>query len=69
MGKVGVGIDFGTTNSAAAIYDGERVSLVPLEAHTPIMPSATYVDTELQTKTGQSAIDQYIADNTKTKHT
>jgi len=62
--EVGIGIDFGTTNSAAAVYDGNTVTLVPLEAHGPIMPSATYIDTELQTKTGQAAIDQYIADNT-----
>jgi hypothetical chaperone protein len=62
--KLGVGIDFGTTNSAAALFDGERVMLVDLEATGPIMPSATYVDAELQTRTGQTAIDQYIADNT-----
>ena len=64
MSKVGIGIDFGTTNSAAALYDGRQVTLVPLEIHSPIMPSATYIDTDLQTKTGQAAIDQYIADNT-----
>jgi len=28
------------------------------------MPSATYIDRDLQSKTGQAAIDQYIADNT-----
>ncbi len=62
--RVGVGIDFGTTNSAAAIYDGERVQLVQLEVDDPIMPSATYIDRALQTQTGQAAIEQYIADNT-----
>lgn len=62
--KLGVGIDFGTTNSAAAIYDGERLELILLEADDPIMPSATYIDRELQTLTGQKAIDQYIRDNT-----
>jgi hypothetical chaperone protein len=60
----GIGIDFGTTNSAAAVYDGERVALVRLETDTPIMPSATYIDRDLQTLTGQPAIDQYIRDNT-----
>lgn len=64
MAKLGIGIDFGTTNSAAAVFDGEQVSLVRLEANGEIMPSATYIDTELQAKTGQAAIDQYIADNT-----
>jgi hypothetical chaperone protein len=61
---IGIGIDFGTTNSAAAVFDGERVTLVPLERDQAIMASATYIDQEYQTKTGQSAIDQYIADNT-----
>ncbi len=60
---VGVGIDFGTTNSAAAVYDGERLVLVALEGDDPIMPSATYIDRELKTLTGQDAIDRYIEDN------
>lgn len=62
--KLGVGIDFGTTNSTAAIYDGERVTLIALEPDNPIMPSATYIDRDLQTQTGQTAIDCYIRDNT-----
>jgi hypothetical chaperone protein len=61
---VGIGIDFGTTNSTAAIYDGKRVLLVGLEGDDPIMPSATYIDRELKTLTGQAAIDRYIEDNT-----
>lgn len=60
---VGVGIDFGTTNSAAAVYDGERVLLVPLEGDDPIMPSATYIDRDLKTLTGQAAIERYIDEN------
>jgi len=64
MGKAGVGIDFGTSNSAAAVFDGERVQLINLERHEAIMPSATYIDRALQSETGQVAIDRYIADNT-----
>lgn len=60
---VGVGIDFGTTNSAAAVFDGERVVLVALEGDEAIMPSATYIDRDLKTLTGQAAIDRYIEDN------
>ena len=37
MRRIGVGIDFGTTNSAAATYDGERVSLIQLEQAEAIM--------------------------------
>ena len=64
MSRLGVGIDFGTSNSAAAVFDGEEVRLIRLEAGDDIMPSATYIDQGLQSKTGQVAIDQYIADNT-----
>ena len=28
---VGIGIDFGTSNSVAATFDGQRITLVPLE--------------------------------------
>ena len=74
--RVGIGVDFGTSNSVAAIYDGERVLLMPLEADAAsdalrhgeaIMPSATYIDRELQTRTGRAAVDRYIADNTGRK--
>ena len=64
MARVGVGVDFGTTNSVAAFYDGEQLRLVDLESSGAVMPSATYIDQELQTKTGHLAIEQYIADNT-----
>ena len=60
----GFGIDFGTTNSAAAVFDGERLALITLEVDGPIMPSATYIDREFQTLTGQPALDHYIQDNT-----
>lgn len=63
MQRVGIGIDFGTTNTAAATYDGTRVTLIELDHPSLIMPSATYIDSELQTLTGQAAIDRYIADN------
>lgn len=62
--RIGIGIDFGTSNSAAALFDGEKVHLVPLEESSPVMPSATYIDREFKMKTGQTAIDAYIAANT-----
>ena len=65
--QVGIGVDFGTSNSAAAIFDGEQVALARLEAHDDIMPSATYIDRDLQTRTGRKAVERYIADNTSRK--
>ena len=74
MSRIGIGIDFGTSNSAAALYDGEQVALVDLEpspAATPrtgadaaTTPSATYIDRELRTCTGREAIRRYVAGNT-----
>ena len=64
MSKVGIGIDFGTSNSAAAVFDGEQLQLVRLEQDDDIIPSATYIDRSLTAQTGQQAVSQYIADNT-----
>lgn len=64
MSRKGIGIDFGTSNSAAAVFDGDQVRLVQLEQADAIIPSATYIDRALTSKTGQLAVDQYIADNT-----
>lgn len=60
---IGIGIDFGTSNSAAARYDGERVTLVDLERDDAIMPTATHLDRELHTLTGNAAVQQYIEEN------
>ncbi|MCA0457982.1 MAG: Hsp70 family protein [Chloroflexi bacterium] len=57
-----LGIDFGTTNSAAAIYDGER--LHPIEIHQPeasaILPSLLYIDREHHAKMGLEASAEYV---------
>lgn len=60
----GKGIDFGTSNSLAAIHEAGSTRLVPLEVDTPVMPTATYLDREFQVLTGQAAIARYIDDNT-----
>ena len=64
MSRVGVGIDFGTSNSVAAVYDGENLSLIPLEKGQDIMPSATYLDSSKVAITGEVAVSTYIRDNT-----
>lgn len=60
---IGVGLDFGTSNSAAAWYDGEKVRMIPLEEHEAIMPTAMHLDRELITLTGEAAVAQYIDEN------
>lgn len=64
---IGIGVDFGTSNSVAALFDGEKVTLIKLETDTIIMPSATYIDRNLKITTGQQAIDAYILANTGRK--
>ena len=51
--QLGIGIDFGTSNSAAAIFDGKKVYLIKLETDSIIMPSATYIDRDYKIQTGQ----------------
>jgi hypothetical chaperone protein len=60
---LGIGIDFGTSNSAAAVFDGEQITLVKLAAPDSVMPSAHYIDKAFQSSIGQLAIDDYIAGN------
>jgi hypothetical chaperone protein len=65
--RLGIGIDFGTSNSAAAVFDGERVTLIKLAAPDSVMPSANYIDKAYQSSIGQRAIDDYIEGNTGRK--
>jgi len=60
---IGIGIDFGTSNSAVASFDGKRVVLIQLEQHDTIMPTATHIDRDLQTTTGETAVELYISEN------
>src|SRR5688500_13563945 len=39
-----LGIDLGTTNSAAAVFDGERVELLRAAAGAPLTPSVVRID-------------------------
>jgi hypothetical chaperone protein len=61
--KTGAGFDFGTSNSAAALFDGRQVQIVKLEHSTAVMPSACYIDTQFQVETGEQAIRRYIEEN------
>jgi hypothetical chaperone protein len=61
--KLGIGFDFGTSNSAVALYDGERISVVQLEESKSIMPSASYIDRLFSVATGEQAIRDYVDGN------
>lgn len=63
---LGIGIDFGTSNSSVAIFDGHELRYVALEpgaASPEVMPTALYLDRDLSAEVGRSAIDAYMRDN------
>jgi hypothetical chaperone protein len=60
--RVGVGIDFGTSNSAVAWFDGEQLHTVRVDAG-PILPSALHLGRDFVGTTGSEAIERYVAEN------
>ncbi len=64
--KLIVGMDFGTTNSGIATYDGESVSVLPLDpanANPRIARTAIYVTNNQQVTLGREAINRYFEEN------
>ena len=55
-----VGIDFGTTNSSAAVLRDGRIELVPLEDGEAILPSTVCITQEQQVLFGREAINHYL---------
>ena len=60
---VGIGLDFGTSNSAAAWFDGKQLHRVRLEAGSPILPTAIHLDRAFMALTGNAAIERYVEEN------
>ncbi len=61
-----VGIDFGTSNSSAAVYDGRQSRLLPLDpvARDPqVMRSLLYLARDGGWVAGQQALDRFNTDN------
>jgi hypothetical chaperone protein len=62
-----VGIDFGTSNSSAAVYDGSVIRLLPLdhEGSDPcVMRSLVYIERSGDVWFGQTALSRYLEQNT-----
>lgn len=67
---LGIGLDFGTSNTTAAVYDGDRVSFIRLDDLTEegiIMPTALYLDREFTSTVGSGALLKCLHDNTGRK--
>jgi hypothetical chaperone protein len=62
-----VGVDFGTSNSSAAVYDGRSIRLLPLD-HTAsdpcVMRSLVYIERSGEVWFGQNALSRYLEQNT-----
>ena len=63
---VNIGLDFGTSNSGVAIYDGQNVKLLPIDPGN-VVPEVTrtilYITRNYQYFIGQEAIELYYRHN------
>jgi hypothetical chaperone protein len=61
-----VGLDFGTSNSGVAVYDGQRVKLLPIDRQNvlpEVVKSVLYVTRDYKCSIGQEAVTLYYRDN------
>jgi hypothetical chaperone protein len=61
-----VGIDFGTSNSGVAVYDGKQVRVLPIDRSnvTPeVVKSILYITKDFKTTIGQEAVELYYKHN------
>ncbi|HEY1012081.1 MAG TPA: Hsp70 family protein [Herpetosiphonaceae bacterium] len=61
-----IGLDFGTTNTTAAYYDGDRVQLMPLDpaaADHHVLRTALFVTPEQRLAIGRAAINAFTEGN------
>ena len=62
-----IGLDFGTTHTSAAIYDGHQLKLIPLDAKSRdpyLLRSLIYITREQDVSVGTEAAERYLKDNT-----
>lgn len=56
-----LGIDFGTTNSAVAVFDGDRLIPVQIDPRSDhVLPSLIYIDREFKAVVGYQAAQEYL---------
>lgn len=61
-----IGMDFGTTNSGMAVFDGKRIQVLPLDpvnANPRVARTALYVTNNQEVMIGRAAVDNYFAHN------
>ena len=70
MKTLGIGLDFGNSNTTLAVYDGRDIHYLKIDPYLTkgaVMPSALYIDREYVVETGSLALSQYLKDNTNRK--
>jgi hypothetical chaperone protein len=61
-----IGMDFGTTNSGMAVYDGRTVNILPLDPannNPRVARTALYLTNQQEIAIGRAAVDQYFTQN------
>jgi hypothetical chaperone protein len=61
-----IGMDFGTTNSGIAAFDGQRLQLIPIDPasqNSSVARTALYITNDREVYIGRGAIDTYYAQN------
>jgi len=64
--SIKVGIDFGTSNSGVAVYDGQYVKLLPVDPKNvlpEVIKTVLYITRDYRTSIGQEAVENYYRDN------
>ena len=61
-----VGIDFGTSNSGVAVFDGQKVRLLPVDPKNvlpEVIKTVLYITKDYRAYLGQEAVETYYRDN------
>ncbi len=64
--RIGVGVDFGTSNSSVALFDGNELHCLEFkeeEQEFKLIPTAIYISKDLLPTIGRAGIEQYLGDN------
>src|SRR5688572_29409232 len=62
-----IGIDFGTTNTSAAFFDGKQLTSIPLDSknrQADSLRSIIYIDTAQRVRLGIDAVQTFLAEDT-----
>jgi hypothetical chaperone protein len=64
--SIKVGMDFGTSNSGVAVYDGQHVKLLPVDPKNvlpEVIKTVLYITRDYRPSIGQEAVENYYRDN------